>query len=78
MLKHYGHFISYHTVEAIETGLKTNICEKNCATPEGIYNISGLCTGLAWDSYAENTETLSGAKTLHDTVGICNQNIPHK
>ena len=76
MLNHYGHSISYYTVEAIETDLATNICERNCATPEGIQKVSGLCTGLAWDNYDKNTETLSGANTLHDTVGICYQNIP--
>ena len=32
------------------------------------------CTSLTWDNYDERTETLSGAGTLHDTVGICYQN----
>jgi hypothetical protein len=76
MLNHYGHSNSYHTVKAIETDLATNICERDCTTPEGIHNVSGLCIGLVWDNYDENTETLSGANTLHDTVGICYQNIP--
>jgi hypothetical protein len=31
--------------------------------------------GLAWDNYDELTKTLSGKDTLHDTVGICYQNI---
>ena len=35
----------------------------------------GLCTGIAWDNYDENSETLSGSGTLHDTVGICYQNV---
>ena len=34
----------------------------------------GLATALAWDDYDENTETLSGGGTLHDTFGICYQN----
>ena len=34
----------------------------------------GLATGLSWDNFDENLETLSGSGTLHDTVGICYQN----
>ena len=30
---------------------------------------------MAWDNYDENSETLSGSGTLHDTVGICYQNL---
>ncbi len=37
--------------------------------------LSGLCTGIAWDNYDELIETLSGAGNLHDTFGICYQNI---
>ena len=70
----FGHSISYHTIEAIETDLATNIIARNCATPEGIDQSPGLSTGVAWDNYDENTETLSGGNTLHDTVGICYQN----
>ena len=75
ILNHFGHSISYHTIEAIETDLATNIIARNCATPEGIDQSPGLSTGVAWDNYDENTETLSGGNTLHDTVGICYQNI---
>ena len=32
----------------------------------------GIATGV--DNYDENSETLSAASTLHDTVGICYQN----
>ena len=75
ILNHYGHCISYHTVETLETDLATNISDRNCATPEGINKLSGLCMGIAWDNYDENIEPLSGASTLHDTVGICYQNV---
>ena len=47
---------------------------RKTAAPDGIVQEQGLCTSLAWDSYDENTETLSGLGTLHDTVGICYQN----
>lgn len=74
ILNRLGHSISYHVVESLETELATVISEKNQALPNGLYPKSGLCTGIAWDNYDENCETLSGAGTLHDTVGICYQN----
>ena len=37
-----------------------------------------MLTALAWDNYDEQNETTSGFGTLHDTVGICYQNIPNK
>ena len=50
VLNRFGHCISYHTVESIETDLATNISQRNYATPEGIVQKQGLCTGLAWDN----------------------------
>lgn len=35
-----------------------------------------LGTGLAWDNYDVNMETIDGKDTLHATVGICYQNKP--
>ncbi|KAH3775243.1 hypothetical protein DPMN_176643 [Dreissena polymorpha] len=52
-----------------------SVSEKSHATPDGILKIPGLSTALAWDNYDEMNETLSGSGTLHDTVGICYQNI---
>ena len=75
MLNHLGHCINYHKVEEIETDLATNIQLNELATPDGITPAPGRSIGLAWDNYDENIETLSGANTLHDTVGICYQNI---
>jgi hypothetical protein len=74
IMNRFGHAISYHTVEALETELATNISDRHCATPDGILQVAGICTGLAWDNYDEMNETLSGSGTLHDTVGICYQN----
>ncbi len=70
----FGHSISYHTAESLETSLATEITERNCASPDGFHRFPGLGTALAWDNYDENLETLSGSGTLHDTVGICYQN----
>ena len=74
-LNRFGHCVSYHTVEAIETDLATEISQRGCATPDGIQCSPGLSTALAWDNYDEFTESLSGSDSLHDTVGICYQNI---
>ena len=70
--------IHYNNVEEFETELANNIIEKNHATPDGLFQSPGLAIGLAWDNYDENTETLSGSGTLHDTFGICYQNISVK
>ncbi|MCG7875152.1 MAG: hypothetical protein N0C90_02335 [Candidatus Thiodiazotropha endolucinida] len=74
-LNRFGHCLSYHTVEALETDLAMSVTEKNSATPDGLVQQPGLGMGIAWDNYDENSETLSGSGTLHDTVGICYQNI---
>lgn len=76
VLNHLGHSISYHTAEELETRLAYEIADKKLATPDGLLMQAGLGTALAWDNYDENTETLSGAGTVHDTVGICFQNVP--
>ena len=76
LLNHYGHSVGYHIVESLETDLATYIADKRSITPDGIVKLPGLSMGIAWDNYDENTETLSGAGTLHETVGICYQNIP--
>ena len=50
--------------------MATEINTRKTAAPDGIVQEQGLCTSLAWDNYDENTETLSGLGTLHDTVEI--------
>jgi hypothetical protein len=52
-----------------------SVKEKELTTPFGISLKSDLATGLAWDNYDENNETLSGSGTLHDTTGICYQKV---
>ena len=77
ILNRFGHSVSYHTVETIETQMATEISDRNQAIPDGLTKSAGLSTSLAWDNYDENTETLTGSGTLHDTVGMCYQNIPN-
>lgn len=75
ILNRLGHSVSYHMVEEYETELATVIQEKGQLLPDGLIPAPGLCTAVAFDNYDELCETLSGAGTLHDTVGICYQNI---
>ena len=75
LINHFGHCIGYHIAESLETDLASTVLERGVATPDGILQKSSLVTSVAWDNYDENSETLSGAGTLHDTVGICFQNI---
>lgn len=77
ILHHFGHSVSYHTAEELETRLAFDIANRQLSTPDGLLMQAGLATGLAWDNYDVNTETLSGGGTVHDTVGICYQNVPH-
>ena len=74
ILSRFGQCIGYHTVEAIETDLATDISLRDSVSPDGIQRMPGLCTALAWDNYDEFTNSLSGSGSLHDTVGICYQN----
>ena len=74
IMNHFGHCVSYHVVEELETNLATTVLNKEKATPYGMLLESGLATSVAFNNYDENSETLSGEGTLHDTVGICIQN----
>ena len=76
ILNHFGHSIGYHIAEELETELAITVTNKDRVTPDGLLQEPGLATGVAWDNYDENAETLSGSGTLHDTVGISIQNLP--
>ena len=75
ILNRFGHAINYHTAESLETELAATISYRDKATPDGLLQIPGLATSIAWDNYDEITETLSGSNSLHDTAGICYQNV---
>jgi hypothetical protein len=70
------HSISYHTAEEIETETASSITSKERVTPDNILQKASLSTTIAWDNYDEMTETLSGKKALHDTVGLCFKKRP--
>jgi len=50
-LNRFRHYSSYHTAGALETELTTDISDRNCATPDGITKLVGLCTSAVWDTY---------------------------
>ena len=55
ILNRFGHSINYHTVEAIETQVATDISDRHQALPDGTSQDDDLSTCLAWDNYDENT-----------------------
>ena len=51
-----------------------NIIDRKKTLPDGLLGESSLSTGLAFDNFDENKDSLSGGGTHHDTQGICYQN----
>ena len=74
MLNRLGCCLSYGDVKALETEFAFTANEDNRDTPSGLGLDPNLGTGLAWDNYDVNMETLDGKDTLHATVGTCYQN----
>ena len=61
----------------VDIGLESTVTENSELLPEGIKKVTtkSLGTGLAWDNFDINLETLSGANSIHHTFGICYQQI---
>lgn len=74
ILNRMGYSLSYDEVKALETEFAYTTDETDHYAPDGIKLKPDLGTGLAWDNYDVNMETLDGKDTLHATVGICYQN----
>ena len=74
VLNRFGHCLSYNTLEEVETATAESIHEQKLACPPG--TVVGEPVGLAFDNFDEMTQTLSGANSLHDTMGILYQNVP--
>ena len=70
-----GYSLSYDEVKSLETVLAFSAKENDCDAPDGIELKPNLGTGLAWDNYDVNMETLDGKATLYATIGTCYQNI---
>ena len=75
ILNRLGCTISYDEVKALETEFAFSAEAKERDSPVGIELLPSLGTGLAWDNYDVNMDTIDGKDTLHATVGICYQNI---
>ena len=71
LLNKFGHCASNETIRRLDMGLEESILKtNNNYVPDGILKTQGLCTGIAWDNFDINTETLSGLGTIHHTYGI--------
>ncbi|KAG1693158.1 Complement component receptor 1-like protein [Nymphon striatum] len=71
LMNRMGHSLNYHAIEEIETDIAYAILDRGLNCPAG--SIPGVPCGLAFDNYDELTNSLSGADTLHDTMGIMYQ-----
>ena len=74
ILNRLGYTLCYDEVKALETEFAFATEESGQVAPDGIQLVPDLATGLAWDNYDVNMDTLDGKDTLHATVGICYQN----
>ena len=77
MINRFGHCASNEKVRRIDIGLESSIRENSELLPEGIKKVTThpLGTGIAWDNFDINLETLSGGNSIHHTFGICYQQI---
>ena len=74
ILNRLGNCLGYNEVKALETEFAFSAEENERDAPDGIQLKPNLGTGLAWDNYDVNMETLDGKDTLHATVRICYRN----
>ena len=71
MLNRFGHCLNYSAVEERETAVGYAIHEKEETCPmKKNGTVPNLPMGVAFDNFDELSNTLSGADTLHDTMGI--------
>ena len=75
ILNRLGHSMSYDEVKALETEFAFSAETNDQDAPDGIDLNPNRGTGLAWDNYDVNMDTIDGKDTLHATVGICYQNM---
>ena len=78
ILNRMGHSVSYDEVKSLETEFAFSAEANNRDSPDGLDLSPIRGTGLAWDNYDVNMDTIDGKDTLHATVGICYQNIENE
>ena len=75
ILNRFGACVSYEVAEECETEIVYSATEVAKLLPDGLHELGDLHTGLAFDNHDMFCDTLTGKDTLHDTVGICYQDI---
>lgn len=75
ILNRFGACVSYDVAEECETEIVYAASEKSRLLPDGLHELEDLNTGLAFDNHDMFCDTLTGKGTLHDTVGICYQDV---
>ena len=68
-----GHYVSYDTLEGIETEMIFEANKEGALTPHGMTRNPVLGTGLTWNCSNIFVAAMTGTYTLHDTVGIAYQ-----
>ena len=63
----FGHCVGDETVRRTDISLESKILKNEQISPSHIKKEENLVTGLAWDNFDINIETLSGANTIHHT-----------
>ena len=74
ILNRLGSTLSYDEIKALETEFVYSAEANAKEAPYSARLNPTLGTGLAWDNYDVNMETIDGKDTFHATVGICYQN----
>ena len=74
ILNRLGHSVCYEEIKGLETEFAFPISHEHHETQDGMLLTDTRGTGIAWDNYNVNIETLDGKDTLHATIGICHQN----
>ena len=75
LFNRFGHCIGDETVSRMNMSFEEAVSPNETILPLHIQIPPNLSTGLAWDGFDINTETLSGENTIHHTYGICHQNV---
>ena len=75
ILNRLGHSLSYDEVKALETEFAFSAETNDQDALDGVDLNLNRGTGLAWDNYDVNMDTIDGKDTLHATVGNCYQNM---
>ena len=77
LFNRFGQSIGDETVRRMDMSFQEAVNQNDTILPSHIQIFPNLSTGLAWDNFDINIETLSGENTIHHTYGICYQILCH-